>query len=144
MFNNNKMIILCLLLLVCGLTLSSVSAETLTVKPSSEDSNIHWEFTGTENQDYKAGYEFALIDQNSGETYWLGEEQATEMWQKEPQMMQVDKRLNDFESSEDLKHGFKFSNTNSMEIEYSTGNTIGAYKDAKVITHITINGEKIF
>lgn len=66
------------------------------------------------------------------------------MWEKEPQMFQVDKRLNDFESSEDIKYGFEFDNSNTMEIEYSTGNTIGAFNDARVITHIKINGEEIF
>ena len=141
---NKKMLTFCLILLFSTITITAVSAESLIVKPTSEDSNIHWEFTGTDNPDYKAGYEFALISQEDGQTYWLGEDQATEMWEKEPAMFQVDKRLNDFENSEDLKYGFEFPNTNTMEIEYSTGNTIGAYNDARVINHIKINGEEVF
>ncbi len=139
-----NLLIIGMILLICGLSLSSVSAETLTVKPTSEDNNIHWEFTGTENQDYKAGYEFVLISQADGQTYWLREDDATKLWEKEPVMFNTDKRLNDFENSEDIKYGFEFPNTNSMEIEYSTGNTIGAYNDARVITHIKIDGKEIF
>ena len=109
---NKKLLTIALLLLISTLTIGAVSAESITVKPTSEDSNIHWEFTGTENPDYQAGYEFALISQTDGQVYYLGEDQATEMWEKEPQMFQLDKRLNDFESSEDIKYGFELSNSN--------------------------------
>ena len=139
-----KLLAICLILLFTSLSISAVSAESLTIKPTSEDSNVHWEFTGTDNPDYRAGYEFALISKADGQVYYLTEDDATEMWEKEPAMFEVDKRLNDFESSEDIKYGFEFENTNNMEIEYTTGNTVGAYNNARVISHIKINGEEIF
>ena len=139
-----KLLAICLILLFTSLSISAVSAESLTIKPTSEDSNVHWEFTGTDSPDYRAGYEFALISKADGQVYYLTEDDATEMWEKEPAMFEVDKRLNDFESSEDIKYGFEFENTNNMEIEYTTGNTVGAYNNARVISHIKINGEEIF
>ena len=134
----NKKIFVVLLLILSTLTITAVSAESLTVKSTSEDSKICWEFTGTENQDYKAGYEFALISKADGQVYYLREDDATKMWESEPEMYSVDKKLNDFDSSENIKYGYEFDNTNTMEIEYTTGNTVGAFN------HIKINGKEIF
>ena len=142
--NNKTILIIGIILLLSTMTLSAVSAEQLNIKPTSEDKNINWEFTGTENPDYKAGYEFVLISRTDGQVYYLTKDDAKKMFEYEPKMKEIDQRANNFETSEDISYGVEFDNSNEMDMEYSTGNTIGAYNDARVITHIKINGKEVF
>ena len=140
----------------------------ITVESTDKNNNNHWEFNGVESEYYKKLYYYTLITGDDGEPYYLTATDSGSMWKQEPVMNLTEKAIRNVADNSTisniyknkqygvkktqgkskytnaLKHGFEFKVSNDMIVEYKQGENIGLNNNTKDITHIWIDGEKIF